>query len=70
MVNWTRVTVSEARPDDWQYLQGALFVVILAFRPRRLCRHAHLGVGTAPSPPATGLRRAQRHRIVLEEVPA
>jgi urea transport system permease protein len=33
VVNWTRVTVSSARPDDWQYLQGLLFVVVLAFFP-------------------------------------
>ena len=33
VVNWTRVTVSDARPDDWQYVQGALFIVVLAFVP-------------------------------------
>jgi urea transport system permease protein len=33
VVNWTRVTVSDARPDDWQYVQGLLFVVVLAFAP-------------------------------------
>jgi urea transport system permease protein len=33
VVNWTRVTVSDVRPDDWQYLQGLLFVVVLAFVP-------------------------------------
>ncbi|HET9444310.1 MAG TPA: urea ABC transporter permease subunit UrtC, partial [Acidimicrobiales bacterium] len=33
VVNWTRVTVSTARPDDWQYLQGLLFVAVLAFAP-------------------------------------
>ena len=33
VVNWTRVTVSEARPDDWQYIQGLLFVVVLGFMP-------------------------------------
>jgi len=33
VVNWTRVTVSSARPDDWQYLQGLLFVCVLAFFP-------------------------------------
>ncbi|MEJ7765178.1 MAG: urea ABC transporter permease subunit UrtC [Acidimicrobiales bacterium] len=32
-VNWARVTVSSARPDDWQYLQGLLFVIVLAFVP-------------------------------------
>ncbi|MEY2478425.1 MAG: urea transport system permease protein [Actinomycetota bacterium] len=33
VVNWARVTVSDARPDDWQYLQGLLFVAVLAFAP-------------------------------------
>ena len=33
IVNWTRVTVSDARPDDWQYVQGLLFVMVLAFAP-------------------------------------
>lgn len=33
LVNWARVTVSAARPDDWQYLQGLLFVVVLVFVP-------------------------------------
>jgi urea transport system permease protein len=32
-VNWARVEVSAARPDDWQYLQGLLFVLVLAFVP-------------------------------------
>jgi len=32
-VNWARVTVSAARPDDWQYMQGLLFVLVLAFVP-------------------------------------
>ena len=31
VVNWSRVTVSAARPDDWQYLPGLLFIVALAF---------------------------------------
>ena len=33
LVNWTRITVSNVRPDDWQYLQGLLFVAVLAFAP-------------------------------------
>ncbi|MEA2686452.1 MAG: urea transport system permease protein, partial [Actinomycetota bacterium] len=33
VVNWARVKVSSARPDDWFYLQGLLFVVVLAFAP-------------------------------------
>jgi urea transport system permease protein len=33
LVNWTRVTVSAIRPDDWQYVQAALFIAVLAFAP-------------------------------------
>jgi urea transport system permease protein len=33
VVNWTRAKVSNARPDDWQYVQGLLFVGVLAFVP-------------------------------------
>jgi urea transport system permease protein len=33
VVNWTRAKVSNARPDDWQYVQGMLFVAVLAFVP-------------------------------------
>ena len=59
-VNWARVTVSSARPDDWQYVQGALFVVVLAFAPGGI-----VGIGSAAlrrlrSPaPSTADRRRQ-----------
>jgi urea transport system permease protein len=33
VVNWMRVNVSSARPDDWQYFQGLLFIAMLAFAP-------------------------------------
>lgn len=33
VVNWLRDTVSSARPDDWQYVQGGLFIVVLAVAP-------------------------------------
>jgi len=33
VVNWFGDRVSASRPDDWQYVQGALFVVVLAFAP-------------------------------------
>jgi urea transport system permease protein len=33
VVNWARIEVSSARPDDWQYLQGALFIGVLMFMP-------------------------------------
>lgn len=32
-VNFAKTRVSEARPDDWQYVQGALFIAVLAFAP-------------------------------------
>lgn len=33
LVNWGRVTFSESRPDDWLYLQGLLFIVVITFVP-------------------------------------
>ncbi len=33
LVNWARVTVGAARPDDWLYMQALLFIVVLAFFP-------------------------------------
>ena len=33
IVSWTKTTVSESRPDDWLYLQGLMFVVVIAFLP-------------------------------------
>lgn len=33
LVNLGRVGFSESRPDDWRYLQGLLFVVVIAFAP-------------------------------------
>jgi urea transport system permease protein len=33
LVSWTKTTVSESRPDDWLYLQGLMFVVVIAFLP-------------------------------------
>lgn len=33
VVNWLRTRVSETRPDDWQYFQGLLFVVVVALVP-------------------------------------
>lgn len=42
LVNWGRVGFSESRPDDWQYLQGLLFVVVIAFAPGGI-----VGIGRA-----------------------
>jgi urea transport system permease protein len=33
LVGWGKTTFSESRPDDWLYIQGALFVVVVAFFP-------------------------------------
>jgi urea transport system permease protein len=33
LVSWGKTSFSESRPDDWLYLQGALFVVVVAFVP-------------------------------------
>ena len=46
MVSWGKTTFSEWRPEDWLYLQGALFVVVVAYAPGgvvgilRACRRA------------------------------
>jgi urea transport system permease protein len=33
VVNLLRTRVSESRPEDWQYFQGALFVIVVTFIP-------------------------------------
>lgn len=33
VVNWGKTSFSESRPDDWLYIQGLLFVVIVAYAP-------------------------------------
>ena len=33
LVNWGATTVSEQWPDGWQYIQGIVFVVVVAFIP-------------------------------------
>lgn len=33
IVSFLRTRVSESRPEDWQYFQGALFVLVVAFVP-------------------------------------
>lgn len=32
-VSWLRTKVSESRPEDWEYFQGALFVIVVALVP-------------------------------------
>ena len=48
LVGVLRTRVSETRPEDWQYFQGLLFVVVLAFVPGGL----------------VGLYRSARYRIL------
>jgi urea transport system permease protein len=33
LVGWAETSLSESRPDDWLYLQGILFVVVVAYAP-------------------------------------
>jgi urea transport system permease protein len=33
LVSWGKTTVSESNPDQWLYIQGLLFVVVVAFVP-------------------------------------
>ena len=33
LVNWGATAVSEQWPDTWQYVQGLLFIVVVAFIP-------------------------------------
>jgi urea transport system permease protein len=33
MVNYARTTLSERFPSGWLYLQGAIFIVVIAFAP-------------------------------------
>jgi urea transport system permease protein len=46
LVNWTRVTVSDEWPDSWLYVQGALFIVVLAFAPGGIAGISRKSVGT------------------------
>lgn len=33
LIGWGGTAISESRPDDWLYLQGALFVLVMALAP-------------------------------------
>ncbi|MFT5531095.1 MAG: urea transport system permease protein [Candidatus Poriferisodalaceae bacterium] len=45
LVSLVRTRVSESRPEDWQYFQGLLFVVVVAFAPGGLAGLARLVFG-------------------------
>jgi urea transport system permease protein len=49
LVNWGGTAVSEQWPDTWQYLQGLLFIVVVAFVPGGLVGLFKLGVQRLPS---------------------
>ena len=54
LVGWGKTAFSESRPEDWLYLQGALFVVVVAYAPGGL-----LGLLRSAGRTASGrLRRA------------
>ncbi|MDY7104102.1 MAG: urea ABC transporter permease subunit UrtC [Actinomycetota bacterium] len=54
LVSWGETNLSESRPDDWLYLQGALFIVVIAYIPKGL-------VGLVSGAPAFAERL--RHRF-------
>lgn len=64
VVNWARTTVSSARPDDWSYLQGGLFVVVLAFAPGGI-----VGIAKAARQRVAALRRRDRTLAISEVNP-
>ena len=45
LVSWGKTSFSESRPDDWIYLQGLLFVVVVAYAPQGLVGLFHSAVG-------------------------
>ncbi|MFP5375333.1 MAG: urea ABC transporter permease subunit UrtC [Acidimicrobiia bacterium] len=70
VVNWTRVEVSTARPDDWQYLQGLLFVAVLAFAPGGLAGVARSAWARAAAVPRRRRRAAPDGVVVTPLEPA
>jgi len=44
LVSWGKTSFSESRPDDWIYLQGLLFVVVVAYAPQGLVGLFHSAV--------------------------
>lgn len=67
VVNWAKTGLSERFPSGWLYLQGALFVLVIAFAPKGLAGvsealqarvRALLARWRSPAPPADGDRGA------------
>jgi len=59
VVNWFGDAVSHARPDDWSYVEGLLFVVVLAFAPGGLYGMARAIGRRLTAVPHRGRVRAQ-----------
>ncbi|MCU1692755.1 MAG: Urea transporter permease subunit UrtC [Frankiales bacterium] len=55
LVNWLRVKISAERPDDWQYAQGALFVLVLAVAPGGIAGLLRSGVQRVRARGRTGV---------------
>jgi urea transport system permease protein len=45
LVNWGSTRVSEQWPDTWQYVQGLVFIVVVAFIPGGLVGLVKLAAG-------------------------
>jgi urea transport system permease protein len=52
LVNWGKTRFSESWPSGWQYMQGTLFVVIVAFVPGGIVGLVKL-IGRARRSPST-----------------
>lgn len=62
VVSWANTSFSESRPDDWLYLQGLLFVVVVAFVPGGLA-------GVARTAEALVVRVRRRRRAPAQPTP-
>jgi urea transport system permease protein len=63
LVSWGKTSVSESRPDDWLYIQGLLFVLVVAYAPGGL-------LGLVRSGRALVARRFSRDRASSVAPPA
>jgi len=52
-VTWAQTTLSEQYPATWSYLQGGLFIVVVAFLPNGLASLPALLRRRRPGPPST-----------------
>lgn len=54
LVNYAKTSMSEQFPSGWLYLEGLLFVVVVAFAPKGLAGLRDLWVRFAPAPRSRG----------------